>query len=229
MSLLTICQIACDEVGLDEPATIIGSTEITAKRCLRFANRTGKDLIRKKHPDLTFEHTFPTVASQQGYNLPADYDHFIPFTWWNRTTRRRLYPITAKEWQDYQSGIIVTSINDRFRIRGKSSPFLIFPTPTSVETISFEYVSENFCKKTDGTDQSEWLADTDTGLVDEEIFELGVIWRLLNRLGMPYADEKAEYQRVLDQQLADILPQALRTDAHIPAGANIPDSDYPAN
>ena len=228
MSLLTLCQNACDEVGLDEPTAIATSSDITAKRCLRYANRTGRELVRKNHPDLIFEHTFATVASQEGYSLPGDYDHFVPFTWWNRTTKRRLYPISAKEWQDYQSGTIVTSINDRFRIRGKSSPFIVFPTPTSVETFSFEYVSENFCEKSDGTDQSEWLADTDTGLVDEELFELGVIWRLLNRLGMPYAEEKAEYQRVLDNHLANILPQALRTDGHIPAGANIPDSDYPS-
>ena len=197
MTLKTICQNAADEVGLGRPSTIIGSSDTTARRCLRYAIRTGNELVKCNHPYLIKEHTFSTVASQVEYSPPSDFDHFVPDTHWNRTTNRRNFPILPNEWQFFQSGLATVSINDRFRIRGADKEILIEPTPTAVETIAFEYVSKNYCESSGGTGQSVWTADTDVGVIDEEVFELGIIWRLLNRMGQPYAEEKAEYQSCL--------------------------------
>ena len=228
MSLLTICQNATDEVGLKRPATVIGSTDTTAIRCLRYAVRVGKEMVRKDIDFLKKEHTFSTVASQEEYTLPADFDHFVPYTHWNRTTDRRAYPIQANEWQLYRSGLATVSLNERFRIRGKDRDLLLEPIPTSAETIAYEYVSKNYCQSNGGTGQSAWAADTDTGVIDEEIFELGLIWRLLNRLGQPYAEEKAEYERTLATMRAQINPQKVSMNGHSPTPANIPDSDFPS-
>ncbi len=49
---------------------------------------------------------------------------------------------------------------------------------------------------------SDWVADTDTSILDEDVMELGVIWRLLRRLGLAYDEEKEEYQRALDMVIA---------------------------
>ena len=174
------------------------------------------------------EHTFPTVASQEAYTLPADFDHFVPFTHWNRTTDRRAYPIGATEWQLYRSGLATVSLNEHFRIRGADRDFLIEPIPTGVETIAYEYVSKNYCEDNGGTGQSVWQADTDVGVIDEDIFELSLIWRLLNRLGEPYAEEKAEYQRTLAVMVAQINPQKVSMNGHQSTPANIPDSNFPA-
>jgi hypothetical protein len=229
VSLLTLVQNACDEVGLSQPATVIGNQNTVAKRCLRFAVRTGRDLVRQNIPYLFKEYTFNTVASQQAYTLPSDFDHFVPFTHWNRTTDRRQYPIQPSEWQLYQSGLASVSINDRFRIRGQDRDLLLDPTPSSAETVAFEYVSKNYCQDNGGVGQSVWQADTDTGVIDEEIFELGLIWRLLNRMGQPYAEEKAEYQRSLNTMSAQILQQKVFMDGHQPAVSNLPDANFPSS
>ena len=204
MSLLTIVENAADEVGLGSPASVIGSSDTVAKRSLRYAIRTGRELVKKPIAYLYKEATFSTVADQQSYSFASDmgvtdFDHFVPFTNWNRTTRRRAFPIQPNEWQLFTSRLVSVSINDRFRIRGADGDLFLEPTPTSVETVSFEYVSENYCETSGGTGQNVWSNDTDVGVIDEEIFELGIIWRMLNRLGQPYAEEKSEYQRCLNK------------------------------
>lgn len=229
MTLLTICQNATDEVGLKRPTTIIGSTDATAIRCLRYAIRTGRELVRSDIDYLIKEHTFSTVADQEEYSLPSDFDHFVPFTHWNRTTSRRSYPIQPNEWQLYRSGLATVSINDRFRIRGADRELLLEPIPDSVETVAFEYVSENYCENAGGTGLSVWTADTDVGVVDEELFEMSLIWRLLNRMGQPYAEEKAEYQRTLATMKAQINPQKVSFSGTFPTASNLPDSDFPSS
>ena len=122
--------------------------------------------------------------------------------------------------------MVTISINDRYRIRGSDRDFFIEPTPTAVETIAYEYYSDNYCENAGGTDLNVWTADTDTGLVDEEFFELSLIWRLLNRMGLPYVEEKAEYQRAFNQMIAQINPQKVYMDGNFPASSNLPDSDF---
>lgn len=53
-----------------------------------------------------------------------------------------------------------------------------------------------------GQTLADWAADTDTALLDEDLIELGVIWRLQQRLGLAYAEEKDEYEREVDKAIA---------------------------
>ena len=53
-----------------------------------------------------------------------------------------------------------------------------------------------------GVTAPDWTADTDVALIDENLIELGVIWRLLARLGLAYAEEKDEYEREVDKAVA---------------------------
>jgi hypothetical protein len=52
------------------------------------------------------------------------------------------------------------------------------------------------------TMQDDWLNDSDTSILSEDLIELGVVWRLLARLGMSYAEEKAEYDAQVGQAIA---------------------------
>ncbi len=236
MSLLTICQNACDEVGLKQPSSIIGNSGVTERRCLRYAQRTGRELVRANIDLLTYEETFTTSNGTASYSLPSDFDHYVPESHWNRTTDRKMYPIKPQEWQLYKSGLVDAQIQDRFRIKERDGLMYLHPTPTGTETIAYEYVSKNFCESQGGTAQSTWQADTDVGLASaveqfegyEELFELSLIWRLLNRLGQPYFEEKAEYQRVLNTFKAQSNPQKVYMDGTYPATDNIPDANFPS-
>ncbi len=229
MSLLSICQNACIEAGLKEPPSIIGSSDRTAKRCLLYADRTGRELVRKSVDFLVKEHTFTTVNGTEGYDMPSDFDHFLHLTNWNRTTDRKQFSIQAPEWQLLRSGLASVSINDRYRIRGADRQMIFEPIPTAAETIAFEYVSKNYCEDATGTGQDSWQADTDVGVIDEEVFELGVTWRLKRKIGEPYADEKAEYENVCNTMIAQISPHTVVLDERIPEYSNLPDANFPAS
>jgi hypothetical protein len=50
--------------------------------------------------------------------------------------------------------------------------------------------------------QQGWRADTDVPLLEDDVIELGVLWRLLRRLGLAYDEEKDEFDRRLDLLVA---------------------------
>jgi hypothetical protein len=50
--------------------------------------------------------------------------------------------------------------------------------------------------------QPDWAADTDLPLLDGDVMELGIIWRLLHRLGLAYDEEKDEFERRVDMLIA---------------------------
>lgn len=208
MSLLTICQNVADYVGTSKPTLIVGNTEETAVRLLACAQAAGKELQRRHNwLALITEHTFSTVASQEDYDLPSDYSRLLNQTLWDRSNYEELRgPLTPQQWQEYKSSVLATTstIWSRYRIRNVSGTvkFSVFPTPTAVNSFVFEYISKNWCESSGGTDQEAWAADTDTGILDEYLLELGTRWRMLNRLGMVYAEEKSEYENEVGQAKA---------------------------
>lgn len=50
--------------------------------------------------------------------------------------------------------------------------------------------------------QPDWTADTDTAILDEDLIEMGLIWRLQERLGLAYAEAREEYEREVDKAVA---------------------------
>jgi hypothetical protein len=59
-----------------------------------------------------------------------------------------------------------------------------------------------FLMTTAGAGQSDWAADSDVSVLDEDLLELGLTWRLLERLGFSYAEERDEYEREVDKAIA---------------------------
>lgn len=82
-----------------------------------------------------------------------------------------------------------------------------------------------------GKTRADWAADTDTFLLSEDLLELGVIWRLLARLGLAYAEEKDEYERQVDQSIARdggnaTLSLTPGRGLHLLGPYNVPDTGY---
>lgn len=85
-----------------------------------------------------------------------------------------------------------------------AAQFFIDPTigASDNSTFVFEYVSKNWCMSANGTPQSQWQADSDVFLIDENLLELGIVWRMLRRLGLSYSEEREEYEREVDKAVA---------------------------
>lgn len=205
MTLLTIVQNACDEIGISKPSTVIGNSDSQIVQLLALSNREGKALASRSYEgweELITEATHTTVATaNQGAmeTIAPSYKYVIGKTLFNRTTQRPLLgELSPQEWQLLQA-TPTSNVYDHFRIRNGN--LLIDPVPAAGETIAFEYMSKLWCESSGGTAQAAWAADTDVGRLDEELLTLGLIWRWKAAKGFSYQEEFAEYER----QVADAL------------------------
>lgn len=230
MTLLAIVQDVCGRLSLPQPSAVVGSTDRQVIQLYELANEEGQELAAR-HPwqALTEETTFVTVdAPAQTGALPADFDRFIPNSFFNRSTCRPMTgPITPREWQWIQAQPVYSTAYLAFRER--TGQFLIAPTPPAGQTIAYEYVSQNWALSSGGAPQSSFLGDTDLALLDEGLMRLGLRWRFLRAKGLDYAEEMATYERRLEQAMArdggstalTLTPQPID-----PNRINIPDGSY---
>jgi hypothetical protein len=199
MSLLTVIKDACDRVGIARPAAAYISTDVQILQLVGLAQQEGKELA-KRHTwqAITKEKTFTSTAAETQANaIPDDFDRFVDETFYNRSQARGVQgPLTAIEWQ-FNKSVVASTIIQAFRQRGNS--ILITPTPTEGETLAYEYVSRNWCQSNASVEQSAWASDTDTGLLDEELMTLGLVWRWQKAKGLDYAESFRTYEMQVAQ------------------------------
>lgn len=206
MTLATICDNALKELaGFAIPSTFYGNGDGTATLAVALVNREGQTL-EKEHrwQELVTEHTFATVSGTATYALPSDFRAFANMSQWDRANQRRMIgPINSAIYQYLQSGITVFGGPERFfMVRGNL--FTVYPTPTSADTIAFDYYSKAWItKQTDSTNVSAWTADGDTARIDEDLLTMGLKWRFLQAKGMPFEPEYKEYESVKELLQAD--------------------------
>jgi hypothetical protein len=236
MTLLTICQSAADEIGIPEPDSIINNTDPSVLQLKRAATRTGKSLVTR-HPweSLTREGSFTSSAqTDQGSMLGFEnnYGRFRNDTMYDRTSKLKIFgPLTDVQWQRLNATV---SSGVRFWFRIRAGRLIIFPTIAASHAIFFEYVTKNWVDSGTGAtpavpDAAVFDNDSNTVAFDEELVTLGVIWRFLKGKGLPYQEQKLEYET----QLADLIMQdgakgTLNMTGGVYEGwpSNVPDSGY---
>lgn len=150
MSILTIIQQACDDMGLVRPATVIGSSNSSIRQMLSLARSHGFALsVTRMWPQLIRRGSITLVNGQSAYALPDDYDRMIDNTQWDSTNHWRLVgPANPERWEQLESGLTTVSPRREYAIRGIANGQIhVFPTPDSTETGSvynFQYMSSNW-------------------------------------------------------------------------------------
>lgn len=167
----------------------------------------------------------------ESYPIPADADHFIQHTGWDRSFRWQLVgPLSPQEWQVLKSGISPTGPRLRFRIMG--GQIYVNPVPASLDNLVLEYYSTGWCQSASGVPQSSWAADTDTPVLQDRLFILGMIARWLNRKGFDSSTAQDDYEKAVDAALgraggSRVLPLNARAEPPVLLGsANLPDTGY---
>ena len=201
-----MCQNVADFTGFERPVTVIDNTDPIARQLLALAQREGKQLMRTSDwAILKKEHTFSTSNGTAAYALPSDFDRLVLETSYNRSDNDILTgPISSAEYQLVNHGMATTGTTEKFRLKAASNAlkFELDPTPSSTQTIGFEYVSTQFCQSSGGSGQAVWTADTDTGILDETTMEMGITWRFKAAHGLDYAEDFRQYQLEVRQAVA---------------------------
>lgn len=198
MTLKTIIQNVGYETKLlsSVPSTIVGNSNPDVQALLRLANKAGLALMKKPSRGLQAlrsEQTFTADSTEELTSaLPADFDRFVPETFWDRTNGRRLLgPIDPVKWQNLKAAPYSNTSRPQFCYRGGS--VFVIPTFAGTETLAFEYVSKNWCQSSGGTGQTAWAADTDTGVIDEELITRLVTFDYLEGEGQPSGKAGADF------------------------------------
>lgn len=203
MTLLTIVQDALEEIGNTEvPDSVVNNANPTAKQALALVNRALKETAKRtKWEALTREASITTIALQAEYALPADFISIHNQTMWNIDQRRPTQAVSPQTWAFLQAFDDVSGIVLHYRIfrdpAGNGRKVQFFPIPGSDQTITYEYVSDSPVQSDGGALQAKFLADNDTALLSEDTITLGLIWRFLQKKGMPHAEELNDFEKAI--------------------------------
>lgn len=208
MTLLTICQNAADEIGLPQPASIIGNQEPDVQKMLRLSNKGGKYLTVLPNfywRVLTKDRTFTGISGQEQTGiLPSDFLRMVPETFWNRSVSRLVTNVTEVQW----TGLEATNyVGPEFKFLYRGNSIYITPSVLGAE-LAFSYVTPNWCQSSGGTPQSSWAADTDTGILNEELLTYDLVFRYKYADGLPSNEDKLEYADMLQSFLDNDQPAA---------------------
>lgn len=235
MSLLTLVQEFCGARAIPVPSVVVASTDPQVLQIRRGIEDLGDDLAKRgPWQELVVEKTFTTIAAEdQGATTTvfgSDFSYILSYEIWDRTQRRVVAgPAEPNEWQ-YRKAVNLSGPIHVYRIRrGK---FLVNPAPTAGHTWALEYVSKNWILAADGTTyKSRFTADTDTLVLPEDLFRMGLAWWWKKEKGLAYAQEFAVYEENIANHMTRagglrVLDMGAREEPMRP-GIFIPEGSWP--
>jgi hypothetical protein len=199
MTLLTIVQNSCDIIGLTRPTVVIASQDQNVRTLLALAQVEGRELLdRYSWPATQIEKTHTSLAAEvQGVmtTLAPGFSYITSGTFWDRTlTQPVTGPLSPIEWQALKART-ATGPYPSYRLFG--GKLYAYPAPAAGNTWVFEYQSTYFCQSSAGANQSAWAVDTDVGVLDENLMELGIVWRFKKKNGLDYSEDFRSYEQKL--------------------------------
>lgn len=209
MSLLTLIQKTCNRLSLTQPSVVVTSTDLLVRQLYGLANEAGEAMSKRGDPgwqSLTEEWTFVTSATDAQTNmpLPPDFRDFVPDSFFNRTTVRKIVgPLTPQQWQRFKARPEGATIYLAYRERAGS--FLLTggggTVPPAGQTIAYEYISSYWARSSAGQAKAQFTSDDDGTFLDEELLILDLKWRWLAAKGLDYAEDMATAEREIAKAL----------------------------
>lgn len=205
MSLLSIIQDAASDLGLRQPALVVGSDDLTTQILLRMAQQGARSLVTYHDwQKLITVKSFTTVATEaQTSSIANDFDRFLynPEIWNTSLNLRYIGPTPQRAWRQLSAGVSGGVIG-YWRMMGGT--LHILPTPTAGQTVTYEYISTNHCTDSAGTtDQSSFEDDADLFKLGDDLLKLEVIWRFRASRGFAaYAEDLETCEREKEKAAA---------------------------
>lgn len=204
MTLLSVIQDVSDRIGLPRPAAGISSNDQSVRTLIALANKEGKMLAKRwSWQALQKEYTWTTLAATKQFTIATaipDFDYLIEETIYNRSQFRQLGgPLDPQEWQRLKANNALGPY-PQYRVQG--GDLNMIPTPTAGATAALEYYSKNWCASASGTGQSAWAADSDVGVLSEDLMSAGIEWRYREAKGLGYDEVFRDYEQLVNNAIA---------------------------
>ena len=188
MTLISIASALATNAGMKVPASVIGNPAREWVEAHQFANEAGEELARRVDwGQLQASATLTGDGTNLAHALPAGFSRL------NRGVAVMagtsiVRPLTRQEWSRLAP---MQGVPRYFLL--EADTLTLWPYLANAETVTVQYQSLNWCDN--GT--AAFVADTDSPLVDEDLFAKALIVRWRRQKGMSFADEEAEYEAAL--------------------------------
>lgn len=208
LSVLEIVQSAYGEMGIPEPASLLttGQIESQAKRLLYAESRYLRN--QRVFPQLKKIATITTANARQFYAFPSDFWAFIGNTGWDTTAVLPLRgPISDQDWETIINRQSLAGPPFVFRVFGPdlnpastAGQIELYPIPTDVRTLTYEYFINTLFLKTDYTVQGQTIsANTDLSMFDDDIMIAGIKWRYKQSKNEDFQPYLSEHNALRDK------------------------------
>jgi hypothetical protein len=188
MTLLTIAQGLARNVGMQSPSSVVGSTMREWQEGLQFANETGEELARRVDwGALQGTATLTGDGTNKVHTLPAGFSRLSKGIA-VKSGAAIVRPLSRAEWNSLTP---VQGTPRYFLLEG--TELTLWPYLANAATVTASYQSEYWTS----AGSNAFTVDSQTSLIDEDLFLKGLIVRWRRQKGMPYQDEEAEYEAAL--------------------------------
>lgn len=193
-TLLSVVQDVSIQIGIPEPATVVGNSDSGVEQLLRLITRAGEELAgQHTWSVLRKVKTFTGVASQiQTGQPPAAFSRFVPNSpLLDVNNRQALTGVTDQEQWLWLTVTNLGGISKYWSMQG--GVINILPVPTTSDSFTYSYVSKNWIRpagETDDTnDKAAFTVDTDVPLLPAELLILEGVWRWKQAKALDYAED----------------------------------------
>jgi hypothetical protein len=189
-------QLGLGPAGIADPFSTSDTNVIQMTALL---NSLGRKLtLEHEWQQLVTLYTFDTANGTQAYALPADFNKMLNSSSWNRTTRFPVAgPMSGQAWEYLQALPNAATITLLFM--QNQDQFLVYPTPSSVQTIAYEYLSSYWVAPAGTRTLDKTTASSDVLYFDPELLVLGLKLEFLGEKGFPTAKALDDFTRRLEQ------------------------------
>ncbi len=215
MTVLTAIKAAVLRTTGVAVTNIYGSTAQIAIEMADLADEVAKDIMLSQDWRALTKVATITGTGAENYALPSDFDRMLlsaevddAATWfWGYEPFG-----SVNDWMRFRSGTYAVQSPGGWILLGGEIQF--YPAPTG--NAQFPYISNLVVRSEADAEQTGFLADTDTFVLDERLLTLGLIWRWLSQKGLDYSEALATYELALERaQARDKGPRLLRTPSRM--------------
>lgn len=138
---LAVVQQVAGELGLPQPTTLVGTTDVQSLQLLSMLQSAGNELLLY-YPweQFVVTQTLTLVPAQDEYAIPADLAYYRDQTQWDAVNHWPLLgPKSAQEWAWLKNSFVASLPRLRYRI--KNNKFCVYPPPPGAGTLYMEYIS----------------------------------------------------------------------------------------
>lgn len=187
MTLLTIGAALAKNVGMNTPDIMVSSSERQWLEAVQFANEAGEELARRVDwGQLQESATLTGDGTAKVHSLPTGFSRLNSGVA-IMTGTSIVRPLTRAEW----SNLVPVSGTPRYFLLEQNT-VQFWPYLANAVTATAQYQSKSWCSA-----GSEFVADTDTVLIDEALFAKALIVRWRRQKQMDVADYEAEFEAAL--------------------------------